>query len=58
MGVILPEVERDGIFPNLFRGIGMGRYYFFVGVGREKFENPLPCYPLLQYAPMGKSKIN
>ncbi len=25
MGVILPGVERDGIFPQFFRGIGTGR---------------------------------
>ncbi len=25
MGVILPGVERDGIFPKFFRGSGMGR---------------------------------
>ncbi len=24
MGVILPGVERDGIFPQFFRGIGTG----------------------------------
>ncbi len=28
MGVILPGVERDGIFPQFFRGIGMGRDTF------------------------------
>ncbi len=27
MGVILPGVERDGIFPQFFRGIGTGRDY-------------------------------
>ncbi len=25
MGVILPGVEQDGIFPQFFRGIGTGR---------------------------------
>ncbi len=48
MGVILPGVERDGIFPQFFRGIGTGRDSFFVGVGRERFENSLPCHPLVQ----------
>ncbi len=33
-------------FPQFFRGIGTGRYYF-VGVGRERFENSLPCHPLV-----------
>ncbi len=28
MGVILPGVERDGIFPQFFRGIGTGRDSF------------------------------
>ncbi len=28
MGVILPGVERDGIFPQFFHGIGTGRDYF------------------------------
>ncbi len=28
MGVILPGVERDGIFPQFFRGIGTGRDKF------------------------------
>ncbi len=28
MGVILPGVERDGIFPQFFRGIGTGRNNF------------------------------
>ncbi len=40
MGVILLGVERDGIFPQFFNGIEMGREIFFVGVGREMFENP------------------
>ncbi len=48
MGVILPGVERDGIFPQFFRGIGTGRDNFFVGVGRERFENSLPCHVLMQ----------
>ncbi len=47
MGVILPGLERDRIFSQFFRGIGTGRDFFFVGVGRERFENPLPCHPLL-----------
>ncbi len=41
MGVILLGVERDGIFPQVFHGIEMGREIFFVGVGREMFENPI-----------------
>ncbi len=28
MGVILPGVEQDGIFPQFFRGIGTGRDTF------------------------------
>ncbi len=55
MGVILPGVEWDGIFPQIFRGIGSGRDYFswdwdgkrLIFVGRERFENSLPCHPLL-----------
>ncbi len=57
MGVILPGVERDGTFLQFFRGIGTGRDKFswdwdgkrliFVGLGRERFENSLPCHPLL-----------
>ncbi len=33
MGVILPGVERDGILPQFFRGIGTGKRLIFVGVG-------------------------
>ncbi len=47
MGVILPGVERDVIFTQFFCGIGTSQDdIFFVGVGRERFENPLPCHPL------------
>ncbi len=36
-------------FPPIFSWDWDGtRFFFFVGVGREKFENPLPCHPLLQ----------
>ncbi len=41
MGVILPGVEQ------FFRRIGMALDIFFVGEGRERFENPLPSHPLL-----------
>ncbi len=46
MGVILPGVERDGIFPQFFVGLGREEIHF-VGVGRERFENSLPCHPLV-----------
>ncbi len=39
MGVILPVVERDGIFPQFFRGIGTGREFFFY---RKKKINNWP----------------
>ncbi len=41
MGVILPGVEQ------FFRRIGTALDIFFVGEGRERFENPLPSHPLL-----------
>ncbi len=34
-----------GFSPSFF--VGLGWDFFFVGVGRERFENPLPCHPLL-----------
>ncbi len=37
MGVILPVMERDGIFPQFFHGLGRDDF-FFVGVERERFE--------------------
>ncbi len=46
MGVILPGVERDGDFPPVFSWDWDGTRFFSVGVGRERFENPLPCHPL------------
>ncbi len=46
MGVNLPGLERDS--PSFFVGLGRDDI-FFVGVGREKFENPLPCHPLVQW---------
>ncbi len=41
MGVILPGVEQ------FFRRIGTALVFFFVGEGRERFENPLPSHHLL-----------
>ncbi len=32
-----------GFSPSFFMGLGQD---FFVEVGRERFENPLPCHPL------------
>ncbi len=29
MGVLLPGLERDGIFPQFFHGIGTGRDFFY-----------------------------
>ncbi len=37
---------RDGIFPQFFVGLGRDEINF-VGVGRERFENSLPCHPLI-----------
>ncbi len=47
MGVILPGVERDGIFPQFFSWDWDGKRFIFVGVGRERFENSLLCHPLI-----------
>ncbi len=46
MGVILPGVERD--FPPVFSWDWDGKRLIFVGVRRERFENSLPCHPLLR----------
>ncbi len=46
MGVNLPGLERDS--PSFFVGLGRDDI-FFVGVWRERFENPLPCHPLVQW---------
>lgn len=46
MGIILLAWGRDRIFPQFFRRIGMGQD-FLEGSGRERFENPVPCYPLV-----------
>ncbi len=43
MGVILPGVERDGINPPVFSWDWDGKRLKFVG--RERFENSLPCHP-------------
>ncbi len=45
MGVILPGVERDRDFPPVFLWDLDGKRLIFVGVGRERFENSLPCHP-------------
>ncbi len=50
MGVILLGLGRDGIFPQFFSWDWDGTGFIFVGVGRERFENPLPCHPLLHTA--------
>ncbi len=47
MGVIFPGLEWDGISPKVFSWDLDGTRFSFVGVGREKFENPLSCHPLL-----------
>ncbi len=38
--------KRTGFSLSFFHGIGTGQdFYFFVGVWRERFENPLLYYP-------------
>ncbi len=44
MRVILPGLERDRIFPQFFRGIGMG---FFLWEWDGRGLKTLPCHPLL-----------
>ncbi len=44
MRVILLGLGRDGFSPQFFRGIEMGQDFCFVGVGWERFENPLLCH--------------
>ncbi len=39
---------RDRDFPPVFSWDWVGKRYIFVGVGRERFENSLPCHPLIQ----------
>ncbi len=34
-------------FPPVFSWDWDGTRFFFVGVGRERFENPLLCHPLV-----------
>ncbi len=34
-------------FPPVFSWDWDGKRFIFVGVGRERFENLLPCYPLV-----------
>ncbi len=41
--------SRMGFTPNFFVGLG-GTIFFFVGVGWERCENPLPFHPLVQNA--------
>ncbi len=54
MGVFLPEVEQDGIFPKFFRGIGMGRdFVLWEWDGRSLKMHS--CVTLYCNAPMGKS---
>ncbi len=48
MGVILPGVDGTGRdFPPVFSWDWDGMGLIFVGVGRERFENSLPCHPLM-----------
>ncbi len=53
MGVIHLGLGRDGISSSCFVGLGRdGKgfifiFVFFVGVGRERFESPFPCHPLV-----------
>ncbi len=51
MGVILLGLGRDGtgFSPSFFVWLGRDGifFFFFVGVGRERFENSLPCHPLV-----------
>ncbi len=37
---------RDRDFPPVFSWDWVGKRLIFVGVGRERFENSLPCHPL------------
>ncbi len=39
--------ETGWDFPPVFSWDWDGKRLIFVGVGREKFENSLPCHPLL-----------
>ncbi len=57
MGVILPEVERDGISRQLVRGIGTGRdFVLWECDGRSlKIRSRVTLYC---NAPIGKRKIN
>ncbi len=52
MGVILPGVERD--FPPVFSWDWYGKRLIFVGVGRERFENSLPCHPVCPVRDLSK----
>ncbi len=54
MGVILPGVERDRIFPQFFSWDWDGKRLIFVGVGRERFENSLPCHPVCPVRDLSK----
>ncbi len=48
MGIILPGVDGTGRdFPPVFSWDSDGKRLIFVGVGWERFENSLPCNPLL-----------
>ncbi len=38
---------RDRDFPPVFSWDWVGKRLIFVGVGRERFENSLPCHPLV-----------
>ncbi len=39
-------------FPPVFSWDWDGKRLIFVGVGRERFENSLPCYPLVCIRPL------
>ncbi len=56
MAVILPGVGRD--FPPVFSWDWDGKTLKFVGVGRERFENSLPCHPLVYSRGFGTTARN
>ncbi len=52
MGFILPGLERDRIFPQFFRGIGMGQDFFCgSGTGEVWKSTPVSPYNLDSLAP-------
>ncbi len=45
-------------FPPVFSWDWDGKRFIFVGVGRERFENSLPCHPLLPGSDTSQTQIN